>query len=193
MLRIVGGAARGCRLFQVPGDVVRPATDRLRESLFALLEADLEGARVLDLFAGSGALGLEALSRGAAGCVFVERDREALDALERNVAVVGLPARSKIVPHDLSQPLPLEEKFDVAFLDPPFVFLRERKGKELLRRLVEDLARRLIEPGGLVVFRYEKKDEEAAENLFEGYSPLRKKKYGRSRVMIFQFGEPNDS
>ena len=111
-MRIVGGRHRGRRLLAPPGDTVRPTSDRAREALFNILShgrlaaggVPLAGAAVLDAFAGTGALGLEALSRGAAEAVFIERDPEAIAVLRRNVAALGESAHAEIVPGDAARP-----------------------------------------------------------------------------------------
>ena len=111
-LRIVGGLHRGRRLVAPPGELVRPTSDRAREALFNILShgnfaasgLPFAGRPVLDAFAGTGALGLEALSRGAAEAVFFEQDREALAALRTNVAALGESARAAIMPYDATRP-----------------------------------------------------------------------------------------
>lgn len=121
-MRIIAGAARGRRLTAPRGAQVRPTADRVKEALFASLQPLLPGARVLDLFAGSGALGLEARSRGAASVTFVERDRAALTALRRNIEVVGLPDTVVVaadVLRALRGPLP-SSPFDLVLADPPY-------------------------------------------------------------------------
>jgi 16S rRNA (guanine966-N2)-methyltransferase len=121
-MRIVAGAARGRRLVAPKGDDVRPTADRAKEALFASLQPLLVDARVLDLFAGSGALGLEALSRGAASATFVERDRAALQAIRSNIEAVGMPGThvvAKPVARALGQELP-GAPFDLVLLDPPY-------------------------------------------------------------------------
>jgi 16S rRNA (guanine966-N2)-methyltransferase len=125
MTRVVAGAARGRRLAVPPGSATRPTSDRAREALFSSLEAllgSLAGARVADLYAGSGAVGLEALSRGAAHCLLVESDQRALRALRSNVETLALPG-ALVRPGRVEQvvagaaPGP---PYDVVFLDPPY-------------------------------------------------------------------------
>jgi 16S rRNA (guanine966-N2)-methyltransferase len=120
----VGGAAKGRRLVP-PAAGTRPTSDRAREALFNSLAAEIEldGIRVLDLFAGTGAVGLEALSRGAGSAVFVESNRAALDVLRRNVTTVGLPG-AEIVGRSVAAFLgdPPAQPFDLAFADPPYAF-----------------------------------------------------------------------
>jgi 16S rRNA (guanine966-N2)-methyltransferase len=121
-VRIVAGLAKGRRL-ATPASATRPTSDRVRESLFNTIESrrPLADARVLDLFAGTGAVGLEALSRGAAEAVFVEKDRRALDVLRRNVKTVGLPG-ARVVGRAVSAFLAEEPDapFDLVFADPPY-------------------------------------------------------------------------
>jgi 16S rRNA (guanine966-N2)-methyltransferase len=121
-VRIVGGLARGRRL-AAPARGTRPTSDRVREALFNSLAGltELEGARLLDLYAGTGAVGLEALSRGAAEAVFVESGRAALGVLRRNVETVGLPG-ARVIDRSAAGYLsgPAEGPFDVVFADPPY-------------------------------------------------------------------------
>jgi 16S rRNA (guanine966-N2)-methyltransferase len=127
-VRIVGGRHRGRRLLAPPGDRVRPTSDRAREALFNILShgrlaADgipFAGAAVLDAFAGTGALGLEALSRGAAEAVFFERDPEALAVLRKNVTTLGESARAQVMPYDATRPPRAGTRCAVALLDPPY-------------------------------------------------------------------------
>ncbi|HKL78265.1 MAG TPA: 16S rRNA (guanine(966)-N(2))-methyltransferase RsmD [Gammaproteobacteria bacterium] len=121
-MRIIGGHARGRRL-QVPkGRDVRPTPDRVRETLFNWLQGELEGAAVLDLFAGSGALGLEALSRGAARVTFVENSRPALAALTANLETVGEPPGAEVVRTSAWRFLrgAPDRPYELVFLDPPY-------------------------------------------------------------------------
>ena len=120
---MIAGEAKGRALAAPKGTGTRPATDRIRETLFQILEPDMGDARVLDLFAGAGTMGIEALSRGAAHATFVERSTDALDALRRNVASTGFADRSEVVAANvigfLDRGAPTG-RYDFAFLDPPF-------------------------------------------------------------------------
>ena len=126
--RIVGGVHRGRRLVAPPGELVRPTSDRAREALFNILSHGNFAALglhfaerpVLDAFAGTGALGLEALSRGASAAAFIESEREALNALRRNVGALGLSDRAQIVRGDATRPPRATFACAVAFLDPPY-------------------------------------------------------------------------
>jgi 16S rRNA (guanine966-N2)-methyltransferase len=121
-MRVIAGEAKGRRLVSPPARVTRAATDRIRETLFAILEPRLPDARVLDLFAGAGTLGIEALSRGAAHATFVERDRAALDALRSNLIATGLADRGRVVAASVLAFLGGQagEPYDLVFCDPPF-------------------------------------------------------------------------
>lgn len=128
-MRITGGQARGIPLTLPKGDVVRPATDALRQAVFSSLGARVAGARFLDLFAGSGAYGLEALSRGAAGGTFVEKDVRTVEFIHRNIAAVckslGRPtAELQVVTADATSTMPGEVP-DLVFIDPPYDMISE--------------------------------------------------------------------
>jgi 16S rRNA (guanine966-N2)-methyltransferase len=127
-MRIVGGSHRGRRLMAPKGETVRPTSDRAREALFNILShgqlaaegVPLIDAAVLDAFAGTGALGLEALSRGAASATFIECDPEALAALRKNVAALDEGARARILPGDATNPPRAAAPCDIVFIDPPY-------------------------------------------------------------------------
>jgi 16S rRNA (guanine966-N2)-methyltransferase len=121
----VAGTAKGRRLVAPPGRDTRPTSDRVREALFNSLASlgAIEGAEVLDLFAGSGALGIEALSRGARHCTFVEQARPAVDAIRANLAATGLADQATVVSADVTTWLPRNRSvFDLALADPPYAF-----------------------------------------------------------------------
>jgi 16S rRNA (guanine966-N2)-methyltransferase len=125
-LRVIAGAVRGRRLVAPPGDEIRPTKGIVREAMFSALDARgaIADAVVLDLYAGTGALGLEALSRGGARAVLVERDRRALEAIGTNVGHTGFSDRARVVRSDvaafLAVPPPTEAPFDLVFADPPY-------------------------------------------------------------------------
>jgi len=125
-MRIIAGEKRGFPLKAPRGSLTRPTLGRVRESLFSILAADVIGAHVLDLFAGSGALGLEALSRGAKECTFVEQARPALEALRANIAKLGYEDRCKVLPADAYRWLEFQKtsgwpRFTLVFSDPPYL------------------------------------------------------------------------
>ncbi len=120
-MRVITGSARGKRLVTAEGIQVRPTPERVKEALFSAIQFDLEGRRVLDLFAGSGQLGIEALSRGAASAVFVDQSPVSIDHIHRNLKTTGLEEQAKVIRGDYAAVLMgLTELFDFAFLDPPY-------------------------------------------------------------------------
>ena len=121
---MIAGIAKGRRLIAPKGDLTRPTSDFVREAIFNALQSvvDLDGATVADLFAGTGALGIEALSRGASSCVFVERDRAALDAIRANLAATRLPGGTVVGADAVAWLRQGRGPFDVVFADPPYSF-----------------------------------------------------------------------
>ena len=120
-MRVITGSARGRRLKELEGMETRPTTDRVKEGLFNILQFDIEGRRVLDLFAGTGQLGIECLSRGAASAVFVDRRPDAVKLIRENLKITNLQDGARVVAGDSMEYLKsLREKFDLIFLDPPY-------------------------------------------------------------------------
>ena len=135
-MRIITGQWRGRKLIAPKGDATRPTADRTRETLFAMLTSrlgDFAGLQVADLFAGSGALGLEALSRGAAHCLFVEQDRAALDSIRANIASLGAQANVRIEAGSVMQLRAVASPYDLILADPPY---RSGAGEVALDRLL---------------------------------------------------------
>ncbi len=154
--RVIAGRAAGRRLV-APGDGTRPLGDRVKETLFAILEPDLPGARILDLFAGSGAGGIEALSRGAACAVFVERDPRAARTIEENLRRCSLAGESAIVRRSevrayLAGQAAQDGPFDLVLVDPPYA--EPELLLEVLGRLGDEQAGRLLRVNGRVVAKY---------------------------------------
>ena len=163
-MRIIAGEFRGRRLAAPAGLGTRPMLDRVREALFSTLADAVPGAAVLDLFAGTGSLGLEALSRGAACARFCERDRGALEALRANVASLGLGDRVEIVPGDALRPeVWPEDPVDLVLIDPPYPLLRERRGRRRLLDAAAALFDRHLAPGGALVLHAHPRDLRAAD------------------------------
>ncbi len=158
-MRIIAGEHRGRKLLAPEGDVTRPVTDRVKQSLFDILAPRLAEARVYDCFAGTGSMGLECLSRGAAAITFFEADRSARQKLEANIAAMDDEKRCRIIPGDLfrwfEKDIPTV-RVDLIFLDPPYRFLRERPDE--LLKLAERFATDHLTPEGIVVFRHDIQD-----------------------------------
>jgi len=182
-MRVIAGSARGRRLEAPHGRVVRPTADRVKEALFSILgsRVDLDGAAVLDLFAGSGALGIEALSRGAATVTFVEHDHGARRALQANLARCGFTDRAatlgQAVQAALARLAGEGARFDGVLMDPPY-------GKGLADRALGLLAAGgLVEPGGWAAVEHHADDRLAA-----AYGDLRlttAKRYGKTVVSLY--------
>lgn len=188
-MRVISGLARGRRLKTVPSRKVRPTADRVKEAIFSMIASrvDLEGARVLDLFAGSGALGIEALSRGATHCTFVERDRQAARVLRENLAACGFEERSLVLICSIgaafAQLTPPAVTFAVVLLDPPYA-------DHVAQRVVDELARLpLIGEASLVVV------EHADDESVQGSGSLRltnTRSYGKTCVSLLMTQRSED-
>ena len=120
-MRVIAGSARGCRLKELEGMETRPTTDRVKESLFNIIQFDIEGRKILDLFAGTGQLGIECLSRGAQSAVFVDRRADAVKLIRDNLKATSLAERGRVVSGDSMEYLKtVRETFDIILLDPPY-------------------------------------------------------------------------
>jgi 16S rRNA (guanine966-N2)-methyltransferase len=180
-MRIISGTLGG-RVLQIPRHAsFRPTTDRVKESIFNMLahRMSLANAHVCDLFAGSGALGLEALSRGAAHVTFVERDRHSLDALRRNIAALDVADRCTLQPVPvesfLQRLIPAEATFDLVLADPPYA----------LTLAVEQLAnvRALLKPEALFVYEHDGRQTAA---MINGLEILLARSFGTTACTIYQ-------
>ena len=133
-MRVITGIARGRKLKELPGLETRPTTDKVKESVFNIVQFDIEGRRVLDLFGGTGQMGIEALSRGAAACTFVDVRKEAAGVIRANLEHTGLSGLAKVVQGDyLAFLTGCREKFDLILLDPPY-------NSEMLEKALETAA-----------------------------------------------------
>jgi 16S rRNA (guanine966-N2)-methyltransferase len=181
-MRVIAGRLGGRRLTAPRGLATRPTSDRVREALFSAL-GDVSGASVLDLYAGTGALGIEALSRGAAGATFVESDRGALVALRENLTALGLEASTRV----LAQPVAraagaLRGPFDLVFADPPYAALAE-----VPPTLVALLQTATLAPRARVVVEHASRDHAPA---ITGLTPRPSRAYGDTTVTLYDRDEP---
>lgn len=173
-MRIVGGEARGRTLRSVPGKTTRPTADRVRQSLFDVLGQRMDGLAVLDLYAGTGALGLEALSRGAAKAVFVESDARACGVIHGNIADLKYENRARVVREELPGALSrLEEKFDLVFCDPPYAL---HASQAVLDGLTSN---DLLAAGARVVLEMDRRDPTPA-----GFHIADERRYGDTKIVI---------
>ena len=179
-LRITGGVLAGRRFKAPSGRGVRPSTDRVRESVFATL-GPLHGARVLDLYAGSGALGIEALSRGAANVVFVERASAALETLRRNLAQLGLGDRSRVLGSDVRSAIRQlgrrGERYELILMDPPYA------SGEAERAMVAAVESGILSPGGTVVVESSRRH---LPGEVAGLERMDERRYGDTVMLRFQ-------
>ena len=177
-MRVITGSARGRKLKEITGMDIRPTTDKVKESIFNIVQFDVEGRRVLDLFGGTGQLGIEALSRGAEKCVFVDQSREAVKVIRENVALTGFENQSRIVQGDaLSFLTSCREKFSLAFLDPPYA--ADLLDKALVKMAEIDI----MTENGIIVC------ESAADKLLPTlpapYVRGRDYRYGRIKLTVY--------
>ena len=175
-MRVITGTARGRRLETLPGEDTRPTAERVKEGLFSAIQFDIEGRRAIDLFAGSGQLGIEALSRGAAECVFIDRNAAAADIVRRNLKAAGLFSSAHVLTTDSMTFLERSrDHYDLAFLDPPYA-------SGLLPQALVLLAP-LMDPGGTVVCE---SDRDLAPDEVGGLRLQKIYRYGRVYVWLYR-------
>lgn len=187
MTRIIGGDAGGRRVRTPTGEATRPTTDRVREALFSALEArlgSLRGARFLDLYAGSGAIGLEAVSRGAGTVTAVESDRRTARLVEANAAELGLPVQVVAQPVGRVLATPPPAPYDVVFLDPPYPLPDDDLAEVLAALVTHDW----VGPGGLVVV--ERSSRSAEPDWPAQLSGTKRKNYGETTLWYVQHDFP---
>ena len=179
-MRVIAGSAGGIRL-AVPKSGVRPTMDRVKAAIFSSLGEAIIGARVLDLFAGSGALGIEALSRGAASAMFVEDDRQSAEAIEKNLAKTKLKARVRQQDvFDFLRQRTDAEKFQIIFADPPYE--KTKRGESPAEKLLnDDTLPQLLEPEGIFVLEKRPGERLAEMKLWKS---IRQKTYGATEVLF---------
>lgn len=176
-MRIISGTMRGKKLITLEGDAVRPTSDRVKEALFDILQFRIEGRRFLDLFAGSGQVGLEALSRGAAQAVLVDSSRESLKVIEKNLAATGFGSQAKVVPADFAGFLRgAAGPFDIAFLDPPY-------HAGLLDQALL-LTAPHMNPGGIILCEHPR--GQAMPEEAGGFRKYREYRYGKVMLTSYQ-------
>lgn len=182
-MRVIGGVLRGKRLVSVPGNRTRPTSDRLRETVFNVLGSRVKETFVLDLFAGTGALGIEALSRGAAQAVFLDHRLEAVEVIRRNVASCRLESRARIYRWDVLRNLNIlkasPEPFSLVFMDPPY-----ERGMVAPTFLNLSRCGCLQDRCDIVA---EHASGEPVSNPPAGYELLDRREFGKTLVSIFRF------
>jgi 16S rRNA (guanine966-N2)-methyltransferase len=177
-MRIISGICRGRKLTPLKGPDIRPTSDRIKETLFNILGPKVRHAQVLDLFAGTGALGLEALSRGAAHTVFVDRSETACDIIRQNIHRCGFPAQATVVRQDLFSPgthaAIVCRQFDLIFLDPPY------DNGYVLKTLEQKNPASFLSETGIIVAEHAA--HEILPSSLNGLDIFRQKKYSRTTI-----------
>lgn len=176
-MRVITGSARGMRLETLEGLDVRPTTDRVKEAAFSMIQFEIEGRNVLDLFAGSGQLGIEALSRGAKTATFVDTNPEAVKVIRSNLAHTGLAQQASVAAGDFEQFLRYTKAvFDIVLIDPPY-------SKELVDKALPLVVSHVSDSGVIVceVARIDKLPEQAGD-----FELSRKSDYGKTSIGVYR-------
>jgi len=184
-LRIISGSARGRKLAEFESFSIRPTSDRVREALFSILNSkvgNLAGQSVLDLFAGSGAMGLEALSRGAQSALLVDQAKESIELIKKNAASTGLLEKSSVVLADAKQFISKQNvAFDLIFMDPPY---SKQDTAELLQLIAE---KNLLKPQGVICI--ETADTTLLPETVKTLVQFDRRKYGSTSISFYQLGD----
>lgn len=176
-MRVITGTARGRKLITLEGTDVRPTTDMVKEAMFSMIQFEVEGARVLDLFCGSGQLGVEALSRGAAYCTFVDQSRDAQGVTRENLQTTGLSKNSKVAAMDAMAFLQSTQAcFDIAMLDPPY-------GKGLVTAALPMLAVKMSDSG--VILCETALDDSLPERAGD-FVVVKSTRYGKIKLTVYR-------
>lgn len=183
-MRIISGASRGRRLATQRGGAIRPTSDRIKESVFNILGEDVRDKNVADLFAGTGNLGIEALSRGARKVVFLEKERQALKVIEKNLSICGMQSLAEIIPGDVNRTIGVlyqrGESFDLIFVDPPY---RQGMVESTLMKLD---SQPIYHEGSLLVVQHDRR--EPLSGLPDRWSVIRERRIGDT---LISFIKPN--
>ena len=177
-MRIISGCRRGHKLFEFEGRDVRPTTDRVKESIFNIIAPYIQGARVLDMFAGSGALSFEMLSRGAAHAVLLDKDKRSIKLIEKNIEALRFGGLCDV--HEVScfdYVRSCKARFDVIFLDPPY---NQGYIEPALTAIVQN---NLLDDNGIIVLESDNTD---FRNETEGLQLIKQKRYGRTFITLYE-------
>ena len=176
-MRVITGSARGRVLETLPGEDVRPTVSRVKEAVFSIIQFELEGRRVLDMFGGSGQMAIEALSRGAASATILDSSRRSVDVIRRNLASTKLADRAVVLETDaITFVRNSRNTFDVAFLDPPY-------GRDILPKALEALAPHMAQ-GGVIVC--ESPFSETLPEQVGAYRRYRDYRYGKTKITVYR-------
>lgn len=182
-MRVVSGSAKGRPLKSVPGNGTRPTTDKVKEAVFSMIGPYFEGGAALDLFAGTGGLGIEALSRGMDSAVFVDMEQKSIDTIRANLKAVKLENQAEVYRNEAGRALGALEKrgrsFNLVFLDPPY---RLKHGDELMQSMVQ---KGLLRPDAVIVLEHE--SGYAYPEEIPGFVRTRQAVYGETTISIYQY------
>ena len=179
-MRVISGTAKGKTLKTIEGLDTRPTVDRVKEAVFGSIQFDLQDSRVLDLFAGSGAMGIEALSRGAAEGVFVENNARAMAVVKQNAQYTGVDKRSRFIESDFVAALSkISGEFDFIFIDPPYASDYYKKAMEIIAD------KKLLASGGRIICEHDREIGDMPSRLV----PLKSKKYGKTYITYYAWNE----
>ena len=179
-MRVITGTARGRKLVTPQGLDTRPTSDMVKEALFSIIQFEVEGAVFLDLFAGSGQVGIEALSRGAHSATFIDTSREAQNALNKNLETTGFKSKAKVSMMEAASFLKsTSTRFDIAFLDPPY-------HQGIIPEVLPLLAERMS-PGGIIICETEKNEQLPEEA--GGFKKLKEYRYGKIMLTSYRNAE----
>lgn len=178
-MRVITGTARGRKLGQLQGMDTRPTTDQVKESIFNIIQFDIEGRRVLDLFGGTGQLGIEALSRGAASCTFVDQRKEAVALIRSNLKLCQLSDRARVVQGEaLSFLSTVRERYHLVFLDPPY-------RTDLLENTIKKIAEiDMLTENGIIIC--ESPADKVLPELPQPYRKGREYRYGKIKITVYR-------
>ena len=182
MMRIITGKARGIRLATLEGEETRPTSERAKEAVFSMIQFEIEGREVLDLFGGSGQLALEALSRGAKRATIADRSKQAIAVINQNAVKTKLVDDCRVLCADWTETLrrfERREKFDIVFLDPPYA---ERLIPKVLPKLLT-----ILKPNALVVCESAEEDVFGKSGVEENFEIVKKAKYGVAHVTLLRY------
>ena len=190
MMRIVTGSAKGKKLVSLEGDATRPTSERIKEAIFSSIQFDVEGRHVLDLFAGSGQMGLEALSRGAEKATFIDLSREAMEIVKQNSKITGFFDVSHFLVSDWRNYIRKasgREQFDLVFVDPPYAM---QCCADAANYLAE---KELIIPGAIVVLESGEEEIDLNDPRLSGYRAIKSTHYGKKTFVNILFYEGREA
>ncbi len=183
-MRVIAGSARGRRLVSIRGDKTRPTADKLRETLFNIIAPRVFESSFLDVFSGTGAIGIEALSRGAETAVFVEKNGQALSVIKQNIEMLNFGDKANVMPYDFSTALNMlgqqGKKFDIIFLDPPYY--KKFEAEALKQIVLNDL----LLNDGIIIVEQGSKDEIPCVDGLRAYDV---RKYSTSTLLFYTASE----